>query len=167
MGYNRFILHKTSKNHMDKCKNSVFLRKNAFGMVFPQGYWRTLGTYTSNHYLWDTRLRKLRKGDIRLAQETIDAIRKAEAAAEAAEKDAVKEAEEIVVRARAQAAELIADMTRKARELAAVREADARTQGEAMMQTAQTEEVSELEALRSQVASKREQAVKQILAELL
>lgn len=102
-----------------------------------------------------------------MAQETIDAIRKAEAAAEAAEKDASKEAEEIVVQARAQAAELKADMTRTAREAAARREEEARLKGEAMMQTALTEEVSELEALRSQVAGKQEQAVKQILAELL
>ncbi|MCC8027015.1 MAG: hypothetical protein LIP16_17165 [Clostridium sp.] len=102
-----------------------------------------------------------------MAQETIDAIRKAEAAAEAEEKDAAKAAEEIVAQARIQAAELKADMTRRAREAAAGREEDAKTQGEAMIQAARTEEVSELENLRSQVAGKQEQAVKLILSELL
>ena len=38
-----------------------------------------------------------------MAQETIDAIRQAETAAEAAEKEAVKEAEAIVAEAKAQA----------------------------------------------------------------
>ena len=42
-----------------------------------------------------------RKGDLGLAQETIDAIRQAEAAAESAEKDAVKQAEAIVAEAKA------------------------------------------------------------------
>lgn len=102
-----------------------------------------------------------------MAQETINAIRKAEAAAEAAEKEAVKVAEEIVVQARDQAAELKVDMTRTAREAAAEREKEARLKGEAMMQAAGTAEVSELEALRSQVAGKQEQAVKQILSLLL
>lgn len=102
-----------------------------------------------------------------MAQKTIDAIRKAEGAAEAAQKSAVKEAEEILVQARAQATELKGDMTRKAREAAARREEEARTQGEAMMQTAGAKEQSELEALRSQAAGRQEQAVKQILSDLL
>ena len=54
-----------------------------------------------------------------MAQETIDAIRQAEAAAEAAEKDAVKQAEAIVAEAKAQGVQLTADMTSAAREAAA------------------------------------------------
>lgn len=102
-----------------------------------------------------------------MAQETIDAIRQAEAAAEAAEKDAVKQAEEILAEAKAQGLQMKADMTRSAREAAARAEEDAKAQGEQMMQAAGTEEVKELENLRSAVAEKQQQAVKVILSELL
>ena len=80
-----------------------------------------------------------------MAQETIDAIRQAEAAAEATEKNAVKQAEAIVAEAKAQGVQLKADMTSAAREAAARAEEDAKAQGEQMMQAAQAEEVKELE----------------------
>ena len=102
-----------------------------------------------------------------MAQETIDAIRQAETAAEAAEKEAVKEAEAIVAEAKAQAAQMKAEMTKSAREAAVRAEEDAKAQGEQMMQAAGAEEVKELENLRSAVAAKQEQAVKVILSELL
>ena len=102
-----------------------------------------------------------------MAQETIDAIRQAEAAAEAAEKDAEKQAEAIVAEAKAQGLQLKADMTSDARKAAARAEEDAKAQGEQMMQAAEAEEVKVLETLRNAVAEKQQQAVKVILSELL
>ena len=58
-------------------------------------------------------------------------------------------------------------MTSAAREAAVRAEEDAKAQGEQMMHAAGAEEVKELEALRSAVAEKQQQAVKVILSELL
>lgn len=102
-----------------------------------------------------------------MAQETIDVIRQAEAEAEAAEKDALRQAEAIVAEAEARGGQLKAEMVRAAREAAARAEEDAKAQGEQMMQAAGTEELKELEALRSTVAGKQQMAVKIILSELL
>lgn len=102
-----------------------------------------------------------------MAQETIDVIRQAEEAAEAAEKDAVKQAEAIVAEAKARGGQLRAEMASAAREAAARAEEDAKAQGEQMMQAAGTEELKELEVLRSLVAEKQEKAVRVILSELL
>ena len=100
-----------------------------------------------------------------MAQETIDAIRQAETAAEAAEKEAVKEAEAIV--AKAQAAQMKAEMTKSAREGAMGAEEDAKAQSEQMMQAAGAEEGKDLEALQKAVAEKQQKAVEVILSELL
>lgn len=102
-----------------------------------------------------------------MAQEIIDVIRRAEAAAQAAEKDAVIRAEAIVAEAKAQGGQIRADMVSAAREAAARAGEDAKAQGEQMMQAAGTEEVKELEALGNAVAEKQQRAVKVILSELL
>ena len=102
-----------------------------------------------------------------MAQETIDAIRQAEAAAEAAEREAVKEAEAIVAKAKAQALQIKTEMTKSARDNAARAEEDARVQGEQMLAAAGAEEGKELEALRQAVAEKQHKAVDVILSELL
>ena len=102
----------------------------------------------------------VQKGGFGLAQETIDAIRQAEAAAEAAEKDAVKQAEAIV-------AQMKAEMTKSAREGAMGAEEDAKAQSEQMMQAAGAEEGKDLEALQKAVAEKQQKAVEVILSELL
>ena len=72
-----------------------------------------------------------------MAQETIDAIRKAEQAAEMREAEAAKQAEQIVA------------------------------QSEQMMQAAGAEEGKDLEALQKAVAEKQQKAVEVILSELL
>ena len=143
--------------------NLSFYSWNVFAIVFLQAYLHRLFTYTGDKHGGIPG----KKGGFGLAQETIDAIRQAEAAAEAAEKDAVKQAEAIVAEAKAQGVQLKADMTSAAREAAVRAEEDAKAQGEQMMQAAGAEEVKELENLRSAVAAKQEQAVKVILSELL
>ena len=95
-----------------------------------------------------------------MAQETIDAIRQAETAAEAAEKEAVKEAEAIVAEAKAQAAQMKAEMTKSAREGAMGAEEDAKAQSEQMMQAAGAEEGKDLEALQKAVAEKHKRQLK-------
>ena len=102
-----------------------------------------------------------------MAQETIDAIRQAETAAEAAEKEAVKEAEAIVAEAKAQAAQMKAEMTKSAREGAMGAEEDAKAQSERMMQAAGAEEGKDFLALQKAVAEKQQKAVEVILSELL
>lgn len=102
-----------------------------------------------------------------MAQETIDAIRQAETAAEAAEKEAVKEAEAIVAEAKVQAAQMKAEMTKSAREGAVGAEEDAKAQSEQMMQAAGAEVGKDLEALQKAVAEKQQKAVEVILSELL
>ena len=84
-----------------------------------------------------------------MAQETIEAIRQAEASAEAAEKEAANEAEAIVAEAKANAEE------------------EARAQGEQMLAEAGAEESRALQALQDAVAQKQQKAVEVILTELL
>ena len=89
-----------------------FCNTNVWSIVFPVAYLRKLTIYSG-------RIANgipVQKGGFGLAQETIDAIRQAETAAEAAEKEAVKEAEAIVAEAKAQAAQMKAAMTKSARE---------------------------------------------------
>ena len=95
-----------------------------------------------------------------MAQETIDAIRQAETAAEAAEKEAVKEAEAIVAEAKAQAAQMKAEMTKSARESAVGAEEDAKAQSEQMMQAAGAEEGKDLEALQKAVVRNNKRQLK-------
>ena len=101
-----------------------------------------------------------------MAQETIDAIRQAETAAEAAEKEAVKEAEAIVAEAKAQAAQMKAEMTKSAREAQWGRGG---CQGSERADDAgsRREEGKDLEALQKAVAEKQQKAVEVILSELL
>ncbi|ANU46644.1 hypothetical protein ADH76_24245 [Enterocloster clostridioformis] len=140
-----------------------FCNTNVWSIVFPVAYLRKLTIYSG-------RIANgipVQKGGFGLAQETIDAIRQAETAAEAAEKEAVKEAEAIVAEAKAQAAQMKAAMTKSARESAVGAEEDAKAQSEQMMQAAGAEEGKDLEALQKAVAEKQQKAVEVILSELL
>ena len=84
-----------------------FATLNVWSIVFLEAYLRKLTIYSGRIA---NRIPGTERG-FGLAQETIDAIRQAETAAEAAEKEAVKEAEAIVAEAKAQAAQMKAEMT--------------------------------------------------------
>lgn len=102
-----------------------------------------------------------------MVKETIDSIRQAEQAAEQRETDAGREAEQIITAAEAQAASLKSDLTRQAREKAAQTEAAAKARADQIMEEAGQAQDQELEALRSAVTGKSDQAVKAVLAGLL
>ncbi len=102
-----------------------------------------------------------------MVQETIDAIRQAEQAAELKELEAGRAADQLIADAKAQAASMKADLTRQAREKAAQTEAAAKARADQIMEDAGQAQDQELEALRSAVTDKSDQAVKAVLAGLL
>lgn len=102
-----------------------------------------------------------------MVKETIDAIRQAEQAAEQRETDAGRAAEQIAAEAKAQAGLIKSDLTRQARERAAQTEAAAQVRADQIMEEAGHAQERELEALRSSVTDKSDQAVKAVLAGLL
>ena len=102
-----------------------------------------------------------------MAQEIIEAIRKAEIAAEVDEKEASKQAELIIAEAKEQAK---ADKTARIQAANAARQqadAAARAQVEQMMEAAKAEMEAEGERLRKAARARQQQAVQAILEELL
>ena len=102
-----------------------------------------------------------------MAQEIIEAIRKAEIAAEVDEKEASKQAELIIAGAEEQAK---ADKTARIQAANAARQqadAAARAQVEQMMEAAKAEMEAEGERLRKAARARQQQAVQAILEELL
>lgn len=102
-----------------------------------------------------------------MAQETIDAIRSAELAAEQKERETEAECERIIADAQIQGNEVYNKMIREAKEKArSVLEA-AQRQGESLTADAMRQSEKEIEVLRKTSADKEQAAIQMILAELV
>lgn len=102
-----------------------------------------------------------------MAQETIEAIRQAELAAEQTEKNVASEGDKIIAQAKAEAAETIMQLTKDAKEKAADALASAKKQSDSMMADALHLVEQELSTLRDAAKAKEPQAVQLILSELI
>lgn len=102
-----------------------------------------------------------------MAQETIESIRRAELAAEQAEKDARLQAEEIVAKAHKDARELMESMTREARGKALTALEETGIKSDAQMSEALRQGEQEVRKLGEAVSAQESQAVKMILSELI
>jgi vacuolar-type H+-ATPase subunit H len=98
-----------------------------------------------------------------LAQETIEAIRDAEAAAAAKEKEARESADQLVSKARTDAAALIKSRTDAMKEETQSALTQAGLRNEKIMQDAKEEAQKEIMELQQQVAKKRQNAVKAVI----
>lgn len=101
-----------------------------------------------------------------MAMDTIEKIREAELASDNAEKNAVIEADRIVAEAEDAAASLKVDLTKEARAKADALLQEAKTKSDSILSEARTEADSEAKALRSDVAAKKDEAIKLILDDL-
>lgn len=102
-----------------------------------------------------------------MALETIDAVRKAELAADQTEKEAAAQAEQIIAKARQQAKELVEQLTLSAREQATRDLQEARREGEALSAAAAAEVLGERKTLQESAKAKEPQAIAAILSELI
>lgn len=102
-----------------------------------------------------------------MAQDTIEAIRSAELAAEQMEKDAAGEGDEVIRRAQAAAKEIVAEAVREAQAAAQAALATAAEQGKVTMANALREAEQELTALNAAALEKEPQAIQMILSELI
>ena len=101
-----------------------------------------------------------------MAMDTIEKIREAELASDNAEKNAVVEADRIVAEAEDAAASLKVDLTKEARAKADALLQEAKTKSDSILSEARTEADSEAKALRSDVAARKDEAIKLILDDL-
>ena len=98
-----------------------------------------------------------------LAQDTIQAIRDAEASAAQKEKDARENADQIVLQAKSDAAELIQSRTNAMKAETRTALSQAGVQNEALLKTAQKEAQEEIEKLQQQVTQKSTHAVDTVI----
>ena len=98
-----------------------------------------------------------------MAQETIEAILDAEAAAAAKEKEARESADQLVSKARTDAATLIKSRTDAMKEETQSALTQAGLRNEKIMQDAKEEAQKEIMELQQQVAEKRQNAVKAVI----
>jgi len=101
-----------------------------------------------------------------LAMDTIEKIREAELASDAAEKNAVVEADRILAEAEDAAAALKVDLTREAKAKADALLKEASAKSEAILSEAEAGARKDAEALRSSVEAKKDDAIKLILDDL-
>ena len=101
-----------------------------------------------------------------MAMDTIEKIREAELASDNAEKDAIVEADRIVAEAEDAAATLKVNLTKDAKAKAEALLQDAKSKSDTILAGAKAEAVDEAKALRSDVANKKEEAIKLILDDL-
>lgn len=98
--------------------------------------------------------------------DTIEKIREAELASDAAEKNAVVEADRILAEAEDAAATLKVDLTREAKAKAEGLLKEASSKSEAILSDAEENAKKDAAALRSSVEAKKDEAVKLILDDL-
>ena len=101
-----------------------------------------------------------------MAMDTIEKIREAELASDNAEKDAIVEADRIVAEAEDVAATLKVNLTKDAKAKAEALFQDAKSKSDTILAGAKAEAVDEAKAVRSDVANKKEEAIKLILDDL-
>ena len=101
-----------------------------------------------------------------MAMDTIEKIREAELASDNAEKDAIVEADRIVAEAEDAAATLKVNLTKDAKAKAEALLQDAKSKSDTILAGAKAEAVDEAKVLRSDVANKKEEAIKLILDDL-
>ena len=101
-----------------------------------------------------------------MAMDTIEKIREAELASDAAEKNAVVEADRILAEAEDAAAALKSDLTREAKAKAEGMLKEASDKSDAILGKAEEDARSGASALRSAVEAKKQDAVKLILDDL-
>jgi vacuolar-type H+-ATPase subunit H len=102
-----------------------------------------------------------------MAQETIEAIRSAELAAEQSERDAAAQCEGILAEAQKQANELYNKMIREAKEKAGSGLETAQRQGDSLAADALRQAENEMDILRKISMNKEQAAVQLILSELV
>lgn len=102
-----------------------------------------------------------------MSQNTIDAIREAESAAQQQEKDAKKEAERIVTKARQDAEDLVKSKIESAKKDGERALERAFAENEEVVSAAKEQARQEIDALRAKVAQKEASAVDAILKELV